>query len=424
MSEPSPGLFEAVGVELEYMIVDAASLDVLPRSDHVIHSVAGDYVAEVERGDLAWSNELVLHVLEIKTNGPAPTLRGLDNLIVRDIIEIERILSGINARLMPGAAHPWMDPARETKIWPHEDNEIYRAFDRIFGCQGHGWSNLQCTHLNLPFAGDAEFARLHAAIRLVLPIVPALAASSPILDGRVTGLMDTRMHCYRENQKKIPSITGRVIPEPVYTRRDYEEKILGPMYADIAPFDRDEILRNEWLNARGAIARFDRNTIEIRIIDVQECPTADMAVAHAITCVLRALVGEKWQPLERQMRFGTDALDAILVATTHTAEGAMVRDRDYLEAFGIHAREATAGDVWRHLVESVVSADADFTGAWQGAMSVILDEGSLARRIVRTVSGEKPDLAARLGLDRELLHAVYRRLCDCLAQNRLFRIPS
>src|SRR5712675_217984 len=173
------------------MIVDAVSLDVLPKSDHVLFSVSKDESSEVERGALAWSNELVLHVLEIKTNGPAAGLGGLDDLVMSDVREIETILKGINGRLMPGAAHPWMDPERETRLWPHEDNEIYAAFDRIFGCTGHGWSNLQCTHLNLPFSGDAEFARLHAAIRLVLPIIPALAASSPILDSRLTGLMDS-----------------------------------------------------------------------------------------------------------------------------------------------------------------------------------------------------------------------------------------
>lgn len=414
------GLFEGVGVELEYMIVDAKSLDVLSKSDHILYSVAREYVAEVERGALAWSNELVLHVLEVKTNGPAAGLRGLDDLVMGDLRQIARILSEVNGRLMPGAAHPWMDPEHETRIWPHEDNEIYEAFDRIFGCTGHGWSNLQCTHLNLPFTGDGEFARLHAAIRRMLPIIPALAASSPILDGRITGLMDSRMYFYRENQKKIPSITGRVIPEPVYTQREYEEKILAPMYAEIAPFDRDEILRNEWLNARGAIARFDRSALEIRIIDVQECPTADMAILHAITCVLRALVSEKWQPLERQKRADTDALNAILVATTHVADGAMIRDRDYLEAFGIHAREATANELWSHLVESVVAADADFAGPWGNAMSVLLTEGPLARRIVRAVAGEKPDLASRLALDREQLHRVYGSLCDCLAENRMF----
>jgi len=416
----TPGLFEAVGVELEYMIVDAGSLDVLPKSDEIIYSVAREYTSEIERDTLAWSNELVLHVLEIKTNGPAASLAGLDDAVMEDVGEIEAILEREGGRLMPGATHPWMNPERETRLWPHEDNEIYEAFDRVFGCTGHGWSNLQCTHLNLPFAGDAEFARLHAAIRLVLPIIPALAASSPILDSRLTGLMDTRLHCYRENQKKIPSITGHVVPEPVYSKREYEEKILGPMYADIAPYDRDEILKSEWLNARGAIARFDRSTIEIRIIDVQECPSADMAVLHAITCVLRALVSEKWQPLERQKRASTEALNSLLIATTHTAEAAIIRDRNYLDAFGIRAREATAGNVWEHLVGNVVAPSDGFADAWSRAIRTILGEGPLSRRIVHAVCGEKPGVAARLSLDRYHLHAVYSRLCDCLQQNRMF----
>ncbi len=414
------GLFEGVGVEIEYMIVDARSLDVLPKSDHVIYSVAREYTSEVERDALAWSNELVLHVLEIKTNGPAASLNGLDSAIMEDVGEIETILESEGGRLMPGAAHPWMDPARETRLWPHEDNEIYAAFDRIFGCTGHGWSNLQCTHLNLPFDGDAEFGRLHAAIRLLLPIIPALAASSPILDGRLTGLMDTRLFCYRENQKKIPSITGELIPEPVYTQRDYEEQILGPMYDDIARYDRDEILKNEWLNARGAIARFDRSAIEIRIIDVQECPSADIAILHAITCVLRAVVSERWQPLERQKRAVTGMLNSILVATTHTAEAAMIRDRDYLEAFGIHAKEASARDVWHHLMETVIARESGLTDAWSRALSTVLNEGPLARRIVRAVAGNEPSLAARLALNGDDLREVYSRLCDCLKENRMF----
>src|SRR5262249_4676467 len=120
------------------MIVDARTLDVLPRSDYVIYSVAREYTSEVERGALAWSNELVLHVMEIKTNGPAASLRGLHDLLASHVREIDKILEGEGGRLMPGAAHPWMDPGRETRLWPHEDNEIYAAFDRIFGTTGHG----------------------------------------------------------------------------------------------------------------------------------------------------------------------------------------------------------------------------------------------------------------------------------------------
>jgi carboxylate-amine ligase len=417
-------LFEGVGLELEYMLVQSESLDVLPVVDQVMYKVAGNHEAEIERGALSWSNELVNHVIELKTNGPAPTLTGLDKVFADNVSEVNALIKPLGGRLMPTAAHPWMDPARDTVLWPHEMGEIYRAFDRIFGCKGHGWSNLQCVHLNLPFNGDAEFARLHAAIRLVLPIVPALAASSPILDGRLTGMMDSRMHFYRENQKRIPSIGGYVIPEPVYTKREYEERILGPMYVDIAPHDPDGILQEEWLNARGAIARFDRDAIEIRIIDIQECPTADVALSHAMTCVLRALVSERWQPLERQKGFGTEPLNSILLATTLDAENTRIDDADYLNAFGIHAKNARAGDVWQHLVETVVAGDGEFSTAWASVMETILREGTLARRIVRALEGERPNLVGRFARARERMHDVYAELCDCLQTNRTFHAAS
>ncbi|HSH75342.1 MAG TPA: hypothetical protein VLA09_06650, partial [Longimicrobiales bacterium] len=57
-----PGLFEAFGVEIEMMIVDADSLDVKPVCDELIAAVAGEPVSEVELGDISWSNELTLHV--------------------------------------------------------------------------------------------------------------------------------------------------------------------------------------------------------------------------------------------------------------------------------------------------------------------------------------------------------------------------
>jgi hypothetical protein len=235
--------------------------------------------------------------------------------------------------------------------------------------------------------------------------------------------MDSRMHFYRKNQERIASITGYVIPEPVYSKREYEEKVLAPMYAAIAPHDPDEVLQEEWLNARGAIARFDRDAIEIRIIDIQECPTADIAVAHALTCVLRALVSERWQPLERQKNFDTEPLNSILLATTMDAEAAVIRDTDYLSAFGIHAKEARAGDIWQHLVETAVAGDGDFSTAWASVMETILREGPLARRIVSALASDRPG-GGKFGLARARMHDVYAELCDSLQNNRVFHAAS
>ena len=84
------------------MIVDRDTLDVKPVCDQLIAAVSGEPASEVELGDLAWSNELTLHVLELKTNGPAPSLEGLAGRFHESVLTASRALEGLGARLMPG----------------------------------------------------------------------------------------------------------------------------------------------------------------------------------------------------------------------------------------------------------------------------------------------------------------------------------
>lgn len=403
------GLFEVFGIELEYMIVERDTLAVLPFADELLREAAGgdDYVQEVERGPVAWSNEIVCHLLELKTNGPAPSLAGLDAVFAAEVSEINRRLRGRNAMLLGTGAHPFMDPATDTRLWPHGDREIYFTYDRIFGCRGHGWSNLQSTHLNLPFADDEQFGRLHAAVRLVLPLVPALAASSPLLDGRPTGYLDARLETYRHNQERVPSITGRIVPEPLFTRSAYEA-LFDRLRADIAPFDPGGTLKPLFLNSRGAIARFDRDAIEIRLLDIQESPRADIAVAAAVVAAARALVDAVHVPLELQQQWPEDLLADILMDVVRDGEEAHIHDPDFLRMFGIRSRACTAAQAWRHICEAAKGA---FDAQQERALATILAQGPLARRILARV-GANPD--------REMLVATYAELARCLADNRLF----
>ena len=359
MIEPAPlHLFEAFGVELEYMVVREDSLDPLPVVDQILRAQVGTIVDEAEVGPVCWSNELVLHVIELKTNGPSPTLHDLAATFTDHVRRINTILEPHQGRLMPGAMHPWMDPARDTRLWPHNYSEVYAAYDRIFSCKGHGWSNLQSVHLNLPFSGDQEFGRLHAAIRLVLPILPALAASSPIADGRVTGKLDTRLDVYRQNQRRIPSLTGRVIPEPVFTRAQYEGELLAELYRNLAPLDPDATLQEEWVNSRGAIARFDRDAIEIRILDIQEAPAADLGVLMLVVATLQALVGERWTSTAVQQSWDVEPLAEIFEATLVDAERTSIRNSAYLAMLGFPGRSATAAELWQHLASSLLPSPA------------------------------------------------------------------
>jgi gamma-glutamyl:cysteine ligase YbdK (ATP-grasp superfamily) len=412
MNERPLHLFEAFGVEIEYMIVDARTLDVRPITDQVFQAVAGKIVSDVEAGEITWSNELTAHVIELKTTDPAPSLAPLPAAFNDSVRRINSLLEPLGGRLLPSAMHPWMDPHREMVIWPHDYSFVYEAFNRIFDCRGHGWANLQAVHLNLPFADDAEFARLHAAIRVVLPILPALAASSPIFEGRLSGLLDTRLDVYRQNCRRIPAATGRVIPEPVFSAADYRRQILEPLFAEIAPHDPEGILQEDWLNSRGAIARFERNTIEVRVLDVQECPQADVAICALVADVLERLAGGTWGDPTLLEVWDTEPLAELLLATIRDADQAIIRDPDYLRLFGLESRgPLAAGELWRHLAQAAGSSGRSADPSVRPAVETLLQRGPLSRRILASV-GPNPT--------RDRIVAVYRELSDCLAAGRMF----
>jgi len=264
-------------------------------------------------------------------------------------------------------------------------------------------------HLNLPFSGDPEFSVLHAAIRVLLPVMPALAASSPIVQREITGLMDSRLEVYRNNARRLPSITGQVIPEPAAGRREYESLILAPMYEDIAPFDPDGILQYEWLNSRGAIARFDRSAVEIRVLDMQETPAADLAIAAAISETLKALAAGRWMDAEKQNALATDTLASILLDVVRDADEAVVRSRDYLQLFGFPERTAQVRELWQYLLENLPGAESH--AGWRRIIDFILDRGCLARRITRAVGS---------ACKRSHVEETYRALAGNLADGTLF----
>jgi len=405
---PALHAFAGYGIELEYMIVDRQTLAVMPIADTLLQAAAGSIVSEVDRGKFGWSNEIVLHLVEVKNAHPAPALEPLAAGFQAEVNAINRLLQPMGARLTPSAMHPWMNPATETHLWPHDQAPIYQAYDRIFDCKKHGQANLQSMHLNLPFANDAEFARLHAAVRLLLPILPAIAASSPLADGKPSGYLDTRMEAYSTAVQCVPSAIGQVIPDTINSHAEYEAQILAPLYRDIAPLDPQGVLQHEWLNARGAIPRFDRNAIEIRVIDVQECPQADLAIAAAATAVIRALYDDRWSPLAMQQAISTDSLAKILHACIRDADQAVIDDAGYLRLLGLSDRQYRAGELWLHLINRTGLNRSTF---WVETLRVMLEHGPLARRILRAVGTDR---------SRERLQSVYRELCDCLEAGRLF----
>lgn len=400
-------LFEVFGVEIEYMVVDCATLEVCPCVDRALDTLAAlSPQAAPLTGPIEWSNELVAHVIEAKCARPVPSIAGLHAPWTRAVAAVNDALAPHGACLLPSAAHPWMNPRTDARLWSHEGAEIYAEYNRIFGCVTHGWTNLQSVHLNLPFRGDAEFGRLHAAIRIALPLIPALAAASPYLDGRFTGWMDARMEAYRVNSLKIPAMTGELIPEPLFTEADYRAGILEPIYAQTAPHDPQGILRDEWANARGAIARFDRSAIEIRVTDSQECVRADLAVAQTVATLVRLLVEERFAGYAAQCRWETQRLRSLFFDAARHAERAEVADPDYAALFGV-AAPCDFSALWSRLLALPEFRDSPFAPFHRHYRA----QGPLARRLFAR-AGAHPT--------RETLRDNLQRLRCCLAEDTFF----
>ena len=395
------------------MLVDGDRLDVAPKADLLLEAVAGELTDEWQNGPVAWNNELALHVIELKCNGPRASLGGLGADFAANVTLANDKLGREGLRLMPTAMHPWMDPKR-VLLWPHGTRLIYDTFDRIFSCKAHGWANLQSMQINLPFAGDEQFARLHAAIRFLLPILPGLAASSPIVDGERNGVLDNRLVAFREHCAKVPSLTGDVVPEPVGSIGEYHERVLEPIYADLAPHDPEGVLRHEWVNARGAIARLDRNAIEIRVLDVQETPLMDVAYAALIVEVLKMLCAEQWLDRARMDAWPTSELGKLLRLCERRAEGTGIDDKRYLAAFGFRGSATELKGLWEHLVE-VVSSRGSLDAATGRLLEHYLRHGSLATRIGKAV-GLLPS--------RAKIKRVYEELCESLAAGAPFAPPA
>lgn len=212
------------------------------------------------------------------------------------------------------------------------------------------------------------------------------------------------------NARRIPQMTAQVVPEPIASRADYDARILQPLYAALAPHDPEGVLRHEWANARGAIVRFDRSAIEIRLVDAQECPRMDLAVAAAVVALVRDLVQrhvEQSHPPE-----STERLAELLRRSVADGDAAVIDEASYLQRLGLGPGPCSARDVWSAKLEALgLLAPAS---PWSRELEILLAQGPLARRIRRA-------LPAVPG--REDLHRVYSRLVSALSNHQPF-VPN
>ena len=283
--------FEVAGVELEYAVVDR-DLNVAHRVEDGLRILAGRGTSDVDLGAVGLSNEIADHVFELKTQAPPRSLADAEAVLVEGVQRFAAVLRDeFDARLMPTGMHPWMDPGK-ARLWKRSNQRIYTTYARLFDVHTHGWMNVQAAHLNLPMGRETEAVAMYNAAALLIPYLPALAASSPMYDGELQPAVDNRLAWILEHQARIPESSGTIVPEYVEDFGDYKRRILGGMYAALDRIPDSGAIRHEFFNARGAVFKFSRRAMEIRVLDVQECVKMDVAVAVFVRSALRYLTGE------------------------------------------------------------------------------------------------------------------------------------
>jgi glutathione synthase/RimK-type ligase-like ATP-grasp enzyme/gamma-glutamyl:cysteine ligase YbdK (ATP-grasp superfamily) len=405
----SYGLFEVAGLELEYPTVNA-DLDVVALVEPAFRAIAGRGTSDIRLDTVAFSNEIADHVFEVKTPEPLTTLREAEDAIVGGVRRFAEVLQQEwDARLLPTGMHPWFDPLHG-RLWTRSGLRIYSAYARIFDIRTHGWMNVHATHLNLPFGDERETIALHTAAALLLPYLPAIAASSPMHDGHLQPYADARLAWILQHQARIPQTCGRIVPEPVDSFAAYRRDILRPMYAALDAFPHSEPLRQEFLNARGAVLRFARRALELRVLDTQECVRMDVAIAAFARAALRQLTHDVLDGLVTVPPY--DTLVADFEACIRDGTDATVQ-APHLRAAADNAPGVSVRTVLGSLVARAQPAVDANDAHYLDLVAAVIRHGSLAQRIRLRL---EPHAGTPEAL-RAAARQVYGELADCLLRN-------
>jgi hypothetical protein len=271
-----------IGTEHEFSISDL-QFRPQPVSDEILRTLCGRYESEILFGEVKLGKELQKTVLEMIPRCHSDSLTALEEQLTRGVGKFSRIFRD-RYRLLGLGMHPTLR-LDETAVWDHDEGEYYAVYDRLFAIRQHGWLNIQALQVNLSYRREKDLVAQYNRLRSLLPYLIAVTAASPIVEGTSTGTVDNRLLFYRENQKEIPLICNRIVPEKIRSVQDYrgeQEKIFTELRARDAG-----ILCEEWVNSGGVIIRFSRKCLEIKALDEQDCIRSDMAVCAFIRSLLR-----------------------------------------------------------------------------------------------------------------------------------------
>jgi glutamate---cysteine ligase / carboxylate-amine ligase len=254
-----------VGIEEEFAILDPATLELAPRFEELRdEAIDSDPLLAA-----SITGELISSEIEIVSGRGESFAEAL--ALQR---ERRRRLFALSGRggvsLGATGTHPWADYRRQRII----DTEHYRRVEQ--GLKYVAWrNNTFSLHVHVGVRDVDRAVRVCDRLRPVLPLLLAVSANSPYLDGRDSGLHSARTQSFTRNFPRcgIPDAFGGW-----RSYREYVEFLLATN--SIVEFTQ------VWWSVR---PHFEFGTVEVRICDAQSTAGESESLAGLVfACVAQA----------------------------------------------------------------------------------------------------------------------------------------
>ncbi len=304
-----------VGIEEEFAILDAGSLDLVPRYEELHAAGQADPVlAEAVAG------ELISSEIEIRSGRGEDLADALGRQqVARNALF--RLADAHDVRLGSTGTHPWADYREQ----PNIDTEHYRRV--VDGLQYVARrNNTFSLHVHVGIQGADRAIQVCDRLRPVLPLLLAISANSPYLDDRDSGLHSARSQSFT---KSFPRCG---IPDAYGSWQAYVDYI-----AFLQQTNSIVEYTQVWWSVR---PHFSFGTVEVRICDAQSTAgEGDALTELVVACVLQAAddldAGVPHEPPSRRLveenfwraiRFGLDGkLVDLEAAREYPAQAALER---------------------------------------------------------------------------------------------------
>lgn len=169
-------------------------------------------------------------------------------------------------------------------------------------------------HINVGISDPEVLMRAIRLIRLEAPLYLALSASSPFLDGEVTGYHSTRWGVFPKTPAHVPLFESHTH----FVRWTEEQLVAGTM----------QNVRHLWSSVRpnGDRRPYNLNRLELRICDLMIDPIALLAITALLEARLQQLIFDpSLDPLESSTLPAANRAED-LIAITDANEAAAARD--------------------------------------------------------------------------------------------------